>query len=237
MRKYVIPILLLLVLLPAVGKALGMARENQGLRNEEDLKYMPSAGFLRAASLGHDGLVADLIWFRAIQYYGEWRTGDHGIDFFENLVDVVIELDPNFEDAYRFAAQILAEDMGRSDDAIDLLQRGMVQNPQSWWLPFEAGFIEYTVGFDDAAAFDWFQRAATIPEAPDFPRRFAAFVASRAGHLEVSYELWKYIARTTDNDDLRDRAIKYVTELEDTLFRGAPIPEWAARKRVGELTR
>jgi hypothetical protein len=179
--------------------------------------------------------VADLIWFRVIQYYGEWRSGDHGIGFFENLVNTVVELDPKFEDAYRFAAQVMAEDMGEPDRAIALLGRGMEDNPESWWLPFEAGFIEYTVRMDDEAAFYWFQKSAAIPGASDFAKRFAAFVGGRAGRLEVSYELWKYIARTTDNDDLRKRAIEYVTELEDTLFRGAPVPEWATRQRVIQM--
>ena len=37
-----------------------------------------------------------------------------------------------------------------------------------------------------------------------------------------------------------DRAIKtfeYVQQLEDTLLRGAPVPEWAQRRRAANLTR
>jgi hypothetical protein len=219
----------------AAGALLEQARAHENLRVEDDIKYMPSAEFLRAASLGHESFVADLLWFRVIQYYGEWRGGDHGIDFFENLVDTVVELDPKFEDAYRFAAQVMAEDMGAPEKAIALLERGMQENPKSWWLPFEAGFIEYTVHMDDAKAFVWFQKAAAVPGASDFARRFAAFVGGRAGHLEVSYELWKYIARTTDNDDLRQRAIEYVGELEEALYRGGPVPDWTTRRRVIQM--
>lgn len=237
MKSYLLPLISLAILLPAVGKSLAEARAHQGLRSEQDLQYMPSAEFLRAASLGHEPFVADLLWFRAIQYYGEWRKGEHGIEFFRNLVEIVVALDPNFEDAYRFSAQVLADDMGRPSEGIELLRDGMVQNPDSWWLPFEAGFIEYTIRFDDAAASHWFQTAASVPDAPEFPRRFAAFVATRAGDLEVSYELWKYIARTTDNEELRERAIQYVGQLEDTLLRGAPLPEWALRRRAAAPTR
>lgn len=212
---------------------LGHAREAQSLRVEDEIQYIPSGDALRAISAGYDDVTADLLWFRVIQYYGGFRQGDHSIQFFENLVDVVLDLDPNFEDAYRFAAQVLAEDMGRPDAGIALLERGMTGRDYSWWLPFEAGFIEYTVNFDEAAAAVWFQRAAETPGATEFPKRFAAFVAARAGDLQISYELWRYIAATTDNEALRAKAEGYVEDLHATLFEGAPVPEWVTRRRVG----
>lgn len=228
-----LPFLLLAIFGALQVHTLGRARASENLRAEDEIQYIPSGDALKAISAGFDDVTADLLWFRVIQYYGGFRQGDHGIEFFENLVDVVLELDPNFEDAYRFAAQVLAEDMGRPSAGIALLERGMERRPSSWWLPFEAGFIEYTVNVDEAAAAAWFQRAAETPGATEFPKRFAAFFAARAGDLEVSYELWRYIAATTDNESLREKAEKYVEELHATLTEGAPVPEWVTRQRVG----
>jgi hypothetical protein len=193
---------------------------------------LPSPEFLKHVSIGYDDVVADVLWFQTMQYYGEWRLRQHGLEFFRHMVDCVIALDPHFEEAYRFAGMVLAEDMQRPDQAIALLQEGMSRNPRSWWLPFEAGFVEYVVRMDDAAACVWFERAAQVPGAPDFPRRFAAFVAGRAGDLQVSLLLWQAIAETTQNESLRQRALDYVAQLQATIRGDAPVPEWAKRKRA-----
>lgn len=215
------------------------SREAKSLRSQDDVVYLPNSEFMELASFGYENMVADLLWMRATQYYGGWRRGDHGIGFFEYLAHSVVDLDPYFEDAYRFAGMVLADDMNQPERGIALLEEGMRALPESWWLPFDAGFIEYTVNLDDAAAFRWFHRAANVPGAPEYPRRFAAFVASRAGSLEVSYELWKYIAATTANDVLREKALEYMTDLEKAISGEGPVPEWARRRRVvnGRSTR
>ena len=196
-------------------------------------QYLPAAEMLELVAMGYEDVVADLLWFRAIQYYGEWRRGDHGIQFFEQLARTTVDLDPGFEDAYRFTGMVLADDMGLPDRGIDFLRLGMANLPDSWWLPFEAGFIEYVNRKDDAAAARWFVHAAAVPGAPEYPRRFAAVAASRAGDLSVSSELWRYVAQTTQNDGLRAKAEQYVAELEVAL-NGGPIPVWAVRPQVEE---
>lgn len=212
--------------------AASRAREAKSSRSEDEIQYLPSSEAFQVMSCGFDEVVADALWFKAIQYYGGWRRGDHGIQFFEGLASTVVDLDPRFEDAYRFAAMVMASDMDHADEGIAFLRRGMDELPYSWWLPFEAGFIEYTVRADDEQAFRWFHRAAKVPGAPEYPRRFAAFVASRAGALEISYELWHYIATTTDNDHLREKAQQYMGELEAAIKGEGPIPEWASRRRI-----
>jgi len=208
------------------------ARERRSERVEEDVVYVARPEVLRVLSFGYEDLVADWLWLRTITYYGGWRRGDHGVGFFQTLAETVLELDPHFTEGYRFAAVVLADDLGRVDDAIALLEQGMRAMPANWWLPFEAGFLEYTVRFDDEAAYRWFQRAAEVPGAPDTPRRFAAFVASRAGALEVSYELWRVVAETAESAALRQKARQYMEDLEKVLRGEAPVPEWARRKRL-----
>ena len=53
-----------------------------------------------------------------------------------------------------------------------------------------------------------------------------------AGSLEISYELWKYIAATTANDALREKAQEYMQDLELAIQGKGPVPEWARRRRV-----
>jgi tetratricopeptide (TPR) repeat protein len=232
--RWRVPLALGLVALLGLGSkaAADAARAHKSERAEHDVLYVPRPAVIRVLSFGYEDLVADWLWLRTITYYGGWRRQDHGVAFFQTLAETVLELDPNFTEGYRFAAVVMADDLGRIDEAIALLEKGMAAMPQNWWLPFEAGFLEYTVRLDDQAAYRWFERAARIPGAPDTPRRFAAFVASRAGALEVSYELWRVVAETAESKALREKALQYMEDLEKVLRGEAPVPEWATRRRV-----
>ncbi len=214
------------------GSAADRAREIRSERRVDDVLYLPTTEALRFVSLGYEELTADLLWLRTVTYYGEWREGGHGMAFFRELAHRVVELDPYFTDAYRFAALVLADDLDAMDEALALLEEGMQAMPDNWWLPFEAGFLEYTVRLDDKAAYQWFVRAAQVPGAPDIPKRFAAFVASRAGDLEVSFELWRFVAETTQSEQMRRKALQYMEELKAAIEGTGPVPEWARRRRV-----
>ena len=216
----------------AAGKTARKADMVRRHRVESHIRYLPAPEVLRIGSFGYDNIVADFLWLKLILYYGESRKGDHELDFFEELANTVVSLDPLYKEGYRFSALVLSQDMADPDAGIRLLERGMRVMPDDWWFPFEAGFIEYVTNMDDEKAYRWFKRAADVPGATEFPRRFAAFVASRAGDLEVSLVLYKTIAETTSDRHQRQDALEKVAELEAAIRGEAPTPEWARRKRV-----
>ncbi len=201
---------------------------------ESTIQYLPNPEAVKIASFGFDDLVSDFLWLKLILYYGESRKGQHGLAFFEQLANTVVYLDPRFTEGYRFTALVLSQDMGAPEAGIRMLRKGMGAEPDDWWLPFEAGFIEYVTVMDDEEAFRWFKRAAEVPGAPEFPRRFAAFVGTRAGELQISVVLYKTIARTTTDKYQRKDALEKVEQLEAAIRGEAPVPEWARRKRVIE---
>lgn len=214
------------------GEVGARARDARNHEFDSDVAYLPSTAALRFMSAGYDDVTADLLWLRTVTYYGEWRQGDHGIEFFRELSNRVVDLDPHFVEAYRFGALVLADDLDSFDDAIALLRKGMIAMPDTWWLPFEAGFLEYTIRMDDQRAASWFRIAAGKPDAPDLARSFAAFVSSRAGDLRVSLELWKFVASTTENPETRRKAEGYVAELQAAVDGTGPVPEWVTRPRA-----
>jgi tetratricopeptide (TPR) repeat protein len=185
----------------------------QGSENQERL-YFPSGKFLREASCGFREMVADFLWFETIQYYGGFRKGEHDLRYFDVLIDSVTELDPKFYEAFYFASLVKGLDFGRIDEAVDILRRGILSNPDNASLHFNIGFMYYVFQKDYARASVWFDAAARTPTATDFERRFAAYSKTRAGKLEASLDLWKNLHRTTISPEVRDLAQRMIEQCE-----------------------
>jgi hypothetical protein len=178
-----------------------------------DNLYLPSGKFMEQASLGYKQIVADVIWFQAVQYYGGYRKDEHGLTYFEGLIDLVTDLDPHFVFPYVFGAVIMSQDMESFDDGIRLLKKGMQQNPTDWALPFEIGFLYFIDAGNHDMAARYFELASRMPGAPDLTRRFAAFVYSQAGHNSLSIRMWEELKETTEEPYMRELADRYLEKL------------------------
>jgi tetratricopeptide (TPR) repeat protein len=191
-------------------------------RYKLEVMYLPSSRFVQEIALGYRNLAADILWFRTIQYYGSYRMGENDLALFNHLVDVITDLDPQFTFAYLFGALIIAEDLGYFSEGIRFLEKGIQHNPDDWWLVFEMGFLYYVDARDYAAAVRYFRRASRMPGTGEIAGRFAAFVAAKAGHTETSIAMWKELARTSENQHIRDLAERYIEKLEAGLEAGDP---------------
>jgi hypothetical protein len=176
--------------------------------------YLPSGRFVKQASLGYDEIASDMVWFQAVQYYGGFAQGQHDLAYFAGLIHIVNQLDPHFVFPYVFGAVVLAQDLNSFDRGIEVLKRGMEQNPTAWDFPFEIGFLYYTVARDEASAAHYFELAGKMPGGGDRARRFAAFVYAKGGHRETSMRMWEEIARSSDEPFMRELAKHYLQQLQ-----------------------
>jgi hypothetical protein len=181
-----------------------------------ELGYYPSGAWLQQAALGEATAWSDLLWLRAVQYYGERRQLDNTFRQMAHVFDIITTLDPAFRSAYVFGGTSLCQEGNQFEAGVRLLEKGVHHNPRSWVYPFELGFVHYVgkVGKRNLtrATFD-FAQAARQPEAPDYCQRFAAWSGQKAGHEAVSFELWRQVAETTDNVYMREKAIEYLRRL------------------------
>jgi hypothetical protein len=183
----------------------------------EEKLYVPSGRYLRQATLGFREVAADYLWFQTVQYYGAYRRGEHDLGYFRGLLDAVCQLDPQFIEAYRFGSLVLAMDLRDRSGAVNILKQGIQNNPDTWVLPFEVGFVHYVLDQNFRRAATWFDAAATAPDATDFTRRFAAFCHKRAGDTEVSLLLWRNLYETTSNPAMRDLAERMIQRCDELL--------------------
>src|SRR5690606_690589 len=75
-----------------------------------ELALFPTGAWIRPLACGFNELVADAVWLRALQYYGEHRASDRRYPYLETLFQTLTDLDPRFVNAYIFGALTLAED-------------------------------------------------------------------------------------------------------------------------------
>ncbi|HUU12113.1 MAG TPA: hypothetical protein VM182_00210 [Terriglobia bacterium] len=184
-----------------------------------DVLYFPSGPWLRRASLGHEGLLADIYWTRVVQYFGRQRL-ERATQFelLGPLLRITTELDPHLVIAYRFGAIFLAErpprGAGRPEEALQLLRRGIVANPDYWRLWQDLGFIYYWDLKDYESAARVFQAGSERPGAMVWMKVLAATVSAEGGAIQNSRLLWSEIYRQAENDQIRQRAREQLAALK-----------------------
>jgi tetratricopeptide (TPR) repeat protein len=181
--------------------------------------YVTSGETLRRLSLGYEGLLADLYWTRAVQYFGRQKLAGGG-DFQDlgRILRITTELDPHLLIAYRFGAIFLAErppdGAGRPDEALELIRRGIAANPSYWRLWQDLGFIYYWDLKDYAQAARSFEAGSREPGADLWMKTLAASVAAQGGELETSRALWSEVYSQAGNASIRRSAAGHLAAIK-----------------------
>jgi hypothetical protein len=193
-------------------------RTREGATIEEAL-YIPSPKILRIMSVGYTGLMADIYWTRVVQYFGErHRAGSQHYLLLAPLLDITTSLDPHLIVAYQFGSTFLAqkppEGAGEPEKAVDIILRGIRENPDTWQLYYELGFLQYMELHDAAAAARTFERGSTVPGAHPFLRILAASMAQHAGERDLARMLWTTTYETTEDAMIKQNAFKHLRALK-----------------------
>ena len=202
-----------------------------------ELSYYPSGTWLVPAAMGETAAWSDLLWLRAVQYYGLHRETDNAFRQMAHVFDIITTLDPRFQNAYVFGGTSLCQEGHQFPAGVRLLEKGVRNNPTGWVYPFELGFVHYLGKRNLTRATFEFAQAARQPNAPEYCQRFAAWSGQRAGYEAVATELWRQVAETTDNAILRDKAIEHLRTLLKGTGEERNLERWAAglRKLEGSV--
>ena len=185
----------------------------------DEALYVPSPKFLQRVSLGYTGLLADIYWTRAVQYFGQQHhLNSKNYKLLPPLLDITTTLDPHLLVAYEFGATFLAqkppEGAGDPDAAVRLVERGVRENPSAWRLYYNLGFIHYFERKDYTAAAEAFERGSRVPGAYPWMKVMAAQMSQHAGDLQTARLLWSSLYQTTENDEIRANAAKHLRALQ-----------------------
>jgi tetratricopeptide (TPR) repeat protein len=184
----------------------------------EEVLYLNSPQVLKRASLGYDGLLADIYWTRAVQYFGgRHHDGAPSYNLLFPLLNITTHLDPHLVVAYEFGASFLAPPppggAGQPEQAIQLMEYGIQNNPDDWKLYYDLGFVYYMNLHDYKKAAEVFGRGAQIPHTHPFLRVLAAQMAEHAEDFDTARMMWSATYQNTEDKLIRQNAVEHLRGL------------------------
>lgn len=189
---------------------------------QKEILYLSSGNAIRRMSLGLEGLVSDIYWIRTVQYFGRKiidserplsssSTKDMKLDLLAPLLKIIVTLDPQNIPPYRFGAMFLPE--RDPAVAIELLEKGIQENPNEWRLYQDIAYIYWQNGassgnnsedFNKAAY--WYDRGSNIPGAPWWMHDLSGLMTIKGGSREAARAVYQGY---TTSDDPHIRAEAY----------------------------
>jgi tetratricopeptide (TPR) repeat protein len=185
----------------------------------EEVLYISSPSLLKRISLGYGGLLADVYWTRAVQYFGgKHHNGAQHYALLAPLLEITTRLDPQLLVAYEYGANFLApkppDGAGMPLRAIELAEYGIRNNPHEWKLYYQLGFIYYMELQDYAAAADAFARGSRVPNAHPWLKLMAAQMAEHAGDLQTARMMWTTMYQSTQDQSIKANAAAHLRALQ-----------------------
>ena len=207
----------------------------------QEVLYITSPKVLKRMSLGYEGLLADVYWTRAVQYFGRRHMAySQHYDLLAPLLEITTALDPHLIVAYQFGASFLAprppNGAGMPERAIYLMEYGIQNNPHDWKLYYNLGFIYYMEKRDYVRASAAFERGSKVPNAHPFLKVMAAQMAQHAGELQTARMLWITTYETVNEKQIRANAVAHLRALqvdEDVMHLQDAVTQYG--RRTGHL--
>jgi hypothetical protein len=184
----------------------------------EDFNYLPSGVFLKGAALSFDEVLADLLWIKALGYFGAHAKGDQNYQWLNRLLDITTTLDPYFHDPYEFGGIVLSWELGDVEAGTKILQKGMENvpkhHPRYWYLPFFTAFnyMYYKHDYQQAAKDLVF--AATFPQSPKYLPLLVSRLYANTEDPGLAIPFLEEMLAQSDTPEMRESLKKRIKEIE-----------------------
>ena len=214
-------IIVLAVLVGALYRIQTQIDEKFGnYRATEEILYVENGALMKKVMVGFENLAADLYWLRTVQYFGGQRSQVTGknYDLLEPLLNITIDLDPDFKIAYTYGATFLSEPFpmgaGLPSKGIEIIERGMENHPEYWRFYLDKGFIYFWHLKDCEKAAEVFLEGSELPGAPYWMIATAGRTLGGCGERDTARGLWQLLYETAETDQQRDNAVIHLRQLD-----------------------
>lgn len=203
---------------------------------EDELLYLPNEKLLNHFTCGMDSIIADFLWLRCIQYTATQLKGDRAFTWLNHMLNTCVRLDPYFKDVYRYGGIFLASLRADDDAGLRLLEKGAVQVPDAWELPYEMAMIYLLNRKDEPGSRERARRYLAMSADTGHAPAYVADLVDKlraAGDISdtaIEREMWEKLAQSEDRL-LRDMAARKLEELAIREYCRALTEEAAAYAR------
>jgi tetratricopeptide (TPR) repeat protein len=175
----------------------------------DETLYLTAGEALKRASIGFDGMLADLYWIRTIQYFGvnleQQKAAKGVVDLREMrqlspLLEITTELNPHHLAAYRFGAFFLQ--YIDPEKAVSFAERGIRNNPNEWRLYQDLGFIYWRLARYREAS-EAYLAGSRVAGAPPWMEAMAATMLVSGGDSETAREIFARLCEGSDDKFIR----------------------------------
>jgi hypothetical protein len=204
-------VVLMLAVVTGVWSLRGKAMDHYlSMQAYEDIYYLPPPEWLQVMSLGHRQALADLIWLRALIYFGDEFANKGAVKHVFKYGDSMLALDPDFRRVYRWVGMAGVYTPTGSprefiEHSIDVLRRGVERFPDDGDLAWDAGA---TIIYE------------LLPTLPNDDPDIEALKAEGNEHMMAAARLgagpeWLVITNATSLRKLgkRDRELRHLEEM------------------------
>jgi tetratricopeptide (TPR) repeat protein len=206
--------MLCLALIAGMIGALEVAEQQRpASARASELSYLPKGEYLKVAVLGYRQMVADLIWLKVVQHFGDRKTTQEGYQWTYHAVDVLTDLDPKFAYAYQATGTMLGVWARRPEEAVAILTKGIQHNPEVWELPFFAGYVYYYELQNASEAATHFRRASELPGSPAYLPNLAARMSVEAGDPDAALEFLQRLQEQMSDERLKASLLQRMREV------------------------
>jgi len=210
--RRIFSVLLLMVMIPVYFIIhTNISLMNKKLPKGDEVNVVLPSPILKVTSLDFDGLASDVLYLKALVFYGSTYVGEkqRKIEeweyvWFYHSLKASTDLDPYFLDPYFLANGVLTWEANKVLEVNGLLEKGSRYRNWDYWLPFFLGFNNYYFLGNNAKAAEYLMQAANKPGADPFYSYFAARLAYKGNRTENAIIFLEGILKTTKNETMRN---------------------------------
>lgn len=180
----------------------------------DETLYLPNGKALKLVSLGFENVLADLLWFNTISYFGRHFRSDQQYRWLSHMCNLVIDLDPKAAHVYQFGAVMLSWELGAPDESNALLTKAMKALPDNWLFPYLRGFNYLFFFKDPVHAKDDLLLAASKPNVHPMVANLAAKQISDLDNPAVAEETLKDLFNASADPVVREVLREKIAALE-----------------------
>jgi len=169
------------------------------------LFYLPDGEVLKRVSFGYEQIVADVIWIRLIQVFGNRVVEDVEYDWIFRALDTVTTLDPQFVEAYEAGGLVLTVMADHVDQSNFILEKGIRADLREWKIPFLLGFNYFNFLQNYQKAAQYLELATEYPGHPKWLPLLVAKLHVQAHAPDVALEFLVRVYENTHDAGLRQQ--------------------------------